>query len=85
LEAVLLSAPELAAAIGALGPVRPSVASVDLRATRAHAFCGERERRKRQTAHERIAEAIERRRLLQGNAAGSDTGVDHALDTIDNT
>lgn len=72
LEAMMLSDPDLARAIEAMGPVRPSISGMDLRAVRMHALVGEVERRQRLSGHERVAEAIVRRRLVTEACGGED-------------
>lgn len=62
LEAVLLPDSELADAIAARGPVRPSVSSIDIRATRVDALTRETALRRILSAHERMAETVVRRR-----------------------
>lgn len=63
LEAVTLSDADLARAIEMLPPVRPSISAADVRAVRMHALVQELRRRQRLSGHERLVEAIVRRRL----------------------
>ena len=50
-------------AIEVLRPVRPSIGAADDRAVRMHALVQELRRRQRLSGHERLVEAIARRRL----------------------
>jgi hypothetical protein len=63
LEATTLSDADLARAIEMLRPVRPSIGAADVRAVRMHALVQELRRRQRLSGHERVVEAIVRRRL----------------------
>lgn len=54
---------DLVLAIEKAGPVQPPVGIEDIVAVRAHALRAEAERRERLSGHERIAEAVARRRL----------------------
>lgn len=63
LEAATLSDADLARAIERLHPVRPLISAADIRAVRKHALVQELRRRQRLSGHERLVEAIVRRRL----------------------
>lgn len=69
LEAAPLDDDELARAIEAAGPVRPHIGSEDICAIRKHAPVEEVRRRERRSAHERMSEAVVRRRLVADRRA----------------
>ncbi len=74
LEATTFSDADLARAIEVLRPVRPSIGAADVRAVRMHALVQELRRRQRLSGHERVVEAIVRRRLAAEAKPGEEIG-----------
>lgn len=64
LEAAMLPDPDLARAVEAMGRVRPSITAPDIWAVWMHALVQEVRRRHGLSGHGRLAEAIQRRRLV---------------------